>query len=72
MPVYEITREKEKFNYIVAASIISTSLIFISFGTFCVFAWGVELETPLVTDMLPHNWIGWTIKLLFCVNLIFS
>ena len=72
LTVYEITANKEKYKYIVVGVILSCASAFIFFGTFCAFAWGDELNTPLVTDKLPPNMIGWTIRLLFCVCLVFS
>jgi len=51
-----------------------------AFGQICVMAWGQNLKTPLVTDLLPKDklqnphdfWVGWTVKIFFCINLIFT
>jgi len=50
------------------------------FGQVCAIAWGAGITTPLITDKLPGNpttepksyWLGWTIKILFSLNLIFT
>jgi len=48
------------------------AVIYISFGQFCVTAWGTELTTPLITDKLGHEWPSWVVKALFSINLLFS
>lgn len=35
-------------------------------------AWGNKIESPLITDLLRPNFIGWGIKGLFAINLVFS
>ena len=53
--------------------IITVAVLYISFGQFCVIAWGSTLdESPLITDKLPNDWVGWSIQILFALNLIFS
>lgn len=54
------------------AVIFSITLIYIGFGQYCIIAYGDTLTTPLITDKLDANFIGWTIKFLFCFNLVFS
>jgi len=65
---------------IVVSVMTTTSLIYIGFGMICIVAWGNLLTLPLITDMLPNDpklnphdaWLGWTVRLAFCINLIFS
>ena len=65
---------------IVMAVMMTVSLLYVVFGMICVVAWGDNLKPPLVTDLLPSDpvtnphdaWLGWTVRLAFCVNLFFS
>lgn len=45
--------------------------IYLIFGQFCVFAWGSTIE-PLITDKLPHDFVGNSIRILFSINVLFS
>jgi len=43
------------------------------FSSLCYYAWGADLTEPVVTEMLPaDNLFVQIMKLLFCVNLVFS
>ena len=57
---------------IVAAVIFTCCSVYVVFGTFCVKAWEHSIDTPLITDQLPHVWPVWLMKFLYSVNLIFS
>ena len=80
MPVQDITAHPKSYMTIVFSVMITVSAVFLAFGQICAIAWGNEMNKPLVTDMLPSDpktnphdaWFGWTIKVLFCINLIFS
>ena len=43
-----------------------------TFGYFCVLAWGQEMTTPLITDNLPEGPVTYIILFLFSLNLVFS
>ena len=72
MPVQDITDCPKIYNKIVYAVIISCATLFIFFGQFCVIGWGHKLTTPLITDQLPNDLLTYIVKILFCINLIFS
>jgi len=72
LPVGDVTKNPETYPKIVVVVIITICIIFVSFGQFCVMAWGEELTTPLITDQLPSEWPSWMVKALFAINLIFS
>ena len=47
--------------------------IYILFSLLCYYAWGSDLTEPVVTEMLPAgNMVVQIMKLLFCLNLVFS
>jgi solute carrier family 36 (proton-coupled amino acid transporter) len=56
----------------VVAVILTVCVVYVSFGFFCVQAWGTDMKTPLITDMLPNGWVTYTILILFSLNLVFS
>lgn len=76
LPIAEITKHPEAYNKIIVACLVSSCMIFLVFGNFCCIAWGDELTTPLITDVLSFGenpkWIGWVVKGLFMTNLMFS
>ena len=72
MPVRDVVKYPETYWKIVYAVILTVLLTYICFGQFCVFAWGSDMKTPLISDQLPDGFISYTIKLLFSLNLVFS
>lgn len=54
MPVQDITANPKNYRGTVYGVIITVAVLYISFGLFCVIAWGGTLdESPLITDKLP-------------------
>ena len=44
-----------------------------AFSSLCYYAWGDSLDKPVVTEMLPAgNIFVQVMKLLYCVNLVYS
>lgn len=73
MPVQDITANPQNYRNLVYGVIITVAVLYIGFGQFCVIAWGSTLdESPLITDKLPEGGVGWSIQILFALNLIFS
>lgn len=73
IPVMEITEDQEKFPKILFLVITVTFLIYVTFGEFCYIIYGSKLVLPLITSNLPkENVIVAIVKVVFCVNLIFS
>ena len=72
LPVQDITANPDGYYKIVIAVITTVALIYVMFGQFCVFAWGAEMTTPLITDELPNSAITYIVKFLFSINLLFS
>lgn len=55
-----------------AAVMFTVTVIYVAFGQFCCIAWGQAIQTPLITDRLPHGTVTYVLMLLFCGNLLFS
>lgn len=72
LPVQDITANPDGYYKIVIAVITTVALIYVMFGQFCVFAWGDEMTTPLITDELPNNAATYIVLFLFSINLLFS
>lgn len=73
LPVMRETREPEKLPMITVAAILTLCTFYVLFSELCYFTWGSDLTEPVVTEMLPaDNTFVQIMKLLFCVNLIFS
>lgn len=52
--------------------IFTVFVMYTAFGQFCVMAWGNQITTPLITDRLQEGTVTNVIKVLFCLNLLFS
>jgi proton-coupled amino acid transporter len=50
LPVYDVTEDKKFYPKLVCIVIATCASIYIGFSLFCVFAWGDEIDSPLVTD----------------------
>ena len=63
----------DSYNKIVYAVVVTCGLYYMLFGNFCMISWGKPLEdNPLITSQLPKGPIGWTVKILFSLNLVCS
>lgn len=76
LPVQDVTASPESYPKVVIAVITFVALLYVSFGTYCVSIWGDKIDA-LVTSNVDHEpsaptWLNWTIKILFCMNLLFS
>lgn len=72
MPVRDVVKEPDQYWKIVVAVISTVIGLYVIFGEFCVFAWGSQMTTPLISDNLPHDPVAYVVKILFVLNLIFS
>ena len=72
LPVQEITANPAGYKSIVIGVILTVCTVYVSFGYFCVVAWGQEMTTPLITDNLPQGPVTYIILFLFSLNLVFS
>jgi len=73
MPVARETQNPKDFPWIVAAALSTLCIIYIAFSELCYYTYGSGLDEPVVTEMLPaDNRIVQIMKLLFCLNLVFS
>ena len=73
LPVMRETKEPEKLPMITVAAIGTLCTCYVLFSELCYYAWGSDLTEPVVTEMLPaDNTFVQIMKLLFCVNLVFS
>jgi hypothetical protein len=73
MPVMQETLVPEKFATLTTAALVTLCTIYVLFAFLCYYAWGDSLDESVVTEMLPpDNWFVQVVKLLYCVNLVFS
>lgn len=73
LPVMRETEKPERLPVIAASALITLCCIYIAFSSLCYYAWGENLTEPVVTEMLPaDNLFVQIMKLLFCINLVFS
>lgn len=73
LPVARETERPEQLPIITVAAIATLCLVYVLFSTLCYYAWGEGLDQPVVTEMLPaDNTFVQVMKLLFCINLVFS
>lgn len=73
LPIMRETEKPEQSPCIVVSAIVSLCFIYMLFSSICYYAWGADLTEPVVTEMLPaDNAFVQVMKLLFCINLIFS
>lgn len=50
LPVKDIVEKPEDYHKIVSFVILTCSIVYISFGYFCIAAWEENITTPLITD----------------------
>lgn len=73
IPIIEVTENPKQFPKILLAVLITDMVLYTSFGEYCLFVYGDELEgKPLITMILEKGPIVWAIKILFSVNVIVS
>jgi amino acid permease len=73
LPVMRETAVPDAFPYLAVAALGILTTIYIAFSSLCYYAWGTDLNESVVTEMLPADnvWVQ-VMKLVFCVNLVFS
>ena len=73
LPVMRETEKPEQLPCITVCCLVMLCTIYVSFSGLCYYAWGSDLTEPVVTEMLPAgNIFVQVMKLLFCLNLVFS
>ena len=73
MPVMKETAVPEKFGMLTASALITLCSVYICFGFLCYYNWGDTLDESVVTEMLPaDDEFVQVVKLLYCINLVFS
>ena len=73
LPVMRETEKPEQMPMLTVAALIMLGVIYVLFSFLCYYAWGSDLDEPVVTEMLPaDNHFVQAMKLLFCINLVFS
>lgn len=54
LPIVEVTKEPAKVPIILLAVLLTNMILYTSFGQFCYFVYGNELEgKPLITQNMP-------------------
>jgi len=73
MPIMQTCANPDQFTNILAAAILTLSVIYILFGALGYRTYGSNMTSPLITEMLPPaDTVVITTKLVFIVNLICS
>lgn len=73
LPIMDLCEDKKQFPKILFAVLVTDVFLYAIIGEFCLFVWGSELEgKPLITQNLPEGPLVWTIKGVFCINVILS
>lgn len=72
LPLLEVTQKPELYPKILFYVLLTVMTLYVAFGEYCLFIYGDELVTPLITNNLPLNWITNLIKVLFSINLVFT
>lgn len=73
IPIMDITKDEKKYPYVLFGCLTTVYVLYLSFGLYCYFAYGNLLVLPLITSNFPPTSIfGRIVKILFCVNLLFS
>jgi proton-coupled amino acid transporter len=73
LPLLEVTKNPEQYPKILTMVLITVMALYVFFGEFCLFVYGDEIQTPLITDNLPRGSpVVWVIKIAFSINLIFT
>jgi proton-coupled amino acid transporter len=71
MPVQNLTEDKEDFKRIFKNVMITCAALYSGIGLFAVLVWGDGTQ-QLVMENLPLNGFTWAIKVLYCLNLMFT
>lgn len=74
IPIMDITEDEEKYPKILFYCITSVLSLYIVFGLMCYFSYGSHLLiSPIITSNLPnHDVFVDIVKVLYCINLVFS
>ena len=73
MPVMREVEKPELYPIQTIGALIFLCTIYVLFAFTCYYAWGSNLDQPVVTEMLPpDNHFVQVMKLLFCLNLMIS
>lgn len=73
LPVMKETEKPEQVPYLAIAAFATLFMMHMTFSSVCYAAYGENLTEPVVTEMLPaDNVLVQVMKLLFCINLVFS
>lgn len=71
MPIMQQTSSPDSFMRLLTWAIGTLTLVYVIFGSTCYSAYGSE-TSPIMTEMMPPSVVTSTIKILFCVNMIFG
>ena len=73
MPILREAENPENFALLTFSAQWTICILQILFSSVCYYAWGNSIVEPMITEILPADnvWIQ-IMKLLFCVNLLYS
>ena len=73
LPVMREVEKPDLYPIQTIGALIFLCTIYVLFAFTCYYAWGSNLDEPVVTEMLPpDNHFVQVMKLLFCLNLMIS
>jgi solute carrier family 36 (proton-coupled amino acid transporter) len=72
LPLLEVTEKPEQYPKILTYVLVTVMVLYVSFGQFCLFVYGDEIQSPLITTNLPKGVVVYIIKILFAINLFFT
>jgi solute carrier family 36 (proton-coupled amino acid transporter) len=72
LPLLEVTEKPEQYPKILTYVLVTVMVLYVGFGQFCLFVYGDEIQSPLITTNLPKGVVVYIIKILFAINLFFT
>lgn len=73
IPILEVTEKPKQFPKILFAVMLTSMVMSLGIGEYCLFVYGTELNgKPLITMNLPDGPVVWALKGIFSVSVIIS
>lgn len=73
LPISQICAVPDKFNDILFWVLTTVLVSYVAFGEFCYFVYGDKLaDINIITTLMGQDWLVWTLKIIFCFNLLFT
>ena len=73
LPIMKEAEKPDLYPMQTLCALVFLCVLYVMFAFTCYYAWGTNLDEPVVTEMLPaDNYFVQVMKMLFCVNLMIS